>query len=543
MAGDVEWLVSGNAASDLPTPGRAALRLLGERDESHKGCLMSESGREKLAVELKEIRKTFGANTVLRDVDFELREGEVHALVGGNGAGKSTLMKILEGVHAPDAGEMAVAGETVEIRTPQDAKNLGIAMIFQEFSLIPSLTVAQNVFLNSEPRSAGLLDDREAERRTREIFAEMGEDIDPRTIVADLSTGYWQLTEIAKALSREARVLIMDEPTSSLTKTETGKLFDLIRDLKSKGISIIYISHRMEEVFEVADRVTILRNGERVATEETAKLTLEQIIDHIVGQKMEQAFEWRERSVNREQAPLLEVEGLSAAGRFRSVSFELYPGEILGLAGLMGSGRTEIARALFGIDRVEAGGIKVRGETVSLHSPRDAMAAGISLIPEDRRLQGLVLDHSLKDNLLLPLLKKIRRGGVVVDDRKGDRMARSLVERLQIKVASIFEPVWLLSGGNQQKAVIAKWLAAEPDILVMDEPTAGVDIRAKTEILDIARSLADSGKGIIVISSELTELLAVSDRILVLRDGEVRREMDRRNVESEEELHHAVQSV
>lgn len=496
-----------------------------------------------MAVELKGIRKTFGANTVLRDVDFELREGEVHALVGGNGAGKSTLMKILEGVHAPDAGEMKVGGSVVQIRSPQDAKALGIAMIFQEFSLIPSLTVAQNVFLNSEPRSkARFLDDREAERRTRELFTEMGEDMNPATIVADLNTGYWQLTEIAKALSREARVLIMDEPTSSLTKTETGKLFELIRDLKSRGISIIYISHRMEEVFEVADRVTVLRNGEHVATEETAKMTLEQIIDYIVGQKLEHAFEWQERKVNREQAPLLEVKGLSAAERFRDVSFELYPGEILGFAGLMGSGRTEIARALFGIDKVEAGEIKVRGKAVYLGSPRDAMEAGISLIPEDRRLQGLVLDHSLKDNLLLPLLKKVRRGGLV-DDSEGDRMARSLVERLQIKAASIFEPIWLLSGGNQQKAVIAKWLAAEPDVLIMDEPTAGVDIQAKTEILDIARSLADSGKGIIVISSELTELLAVSDRILVLRDGEIRREMNRRDVESEEELHHAVQSV
>lgn len=499
--------------------------------------------REELAVELKGIVKAFGGNAVLHGVDFELRKGEVHALMGGNGAGKSTLMKILEGVHAPDGGEVKVNGEPVEIRSPQEAQRNGIAMIFQEFSLIPTLSVAENIFLNSEPQGkGGLLDDHESRRLTRGIFAEMGEEIDPGTIVGNLATGYWQLTEIAKALSREAQILIMDEPTSSLTKTESEALFALIKKFKDSGISIVYISHRMEEVFQVADRVTVLRNGRNVITEDTANLTLEGIIDHIVGEKMEGAFEWKERQVDRTKAPLLEVKNLTAAGRFRDVSFSLYPGEILGLAGLMGSGRTEIARALFGIDKVDSGEILVRGHPVKIRGVRDAMDAGISLIPEDRRLQGLVLDHSLKDNLLLPLLRGLQHGGMV-DDRRGDQMVETFVERLRIKVGSIFEPIWRLSGGNQQKVVIAKWLAAEPDVLVMDEPTAGVDIGAKTEILEIARSLADSGKGIIVISSELIELLAVSDRILVLQDGTVKQEMNRRDVESEEELHHAVQSV
>jgi len=497
---------------------------------------------ETLAVELKGIVKSFSSNVVLHGVDFELRKGEVHALVGGNGAGKSTLMKILEGVHTPDSGETIVDGATVEIRSPQDAKENGIAMIFQEFSLVPTLNVAQNIFLNSEPHTGvGFLDDRESERRTRELFAEMREEVNPKRVVADMSTGYWQLTEIAKALSREARVLIMDEPTSSLTRTETEALFELIRKLKADGISIVYISHRMEEIFQVADRVTTLRNGKNVMTEETVNLTMDQVIEHIVGQKMEQAFEWKERHVDRTGDPLLEVSGLSA-GLLQDVNFRLYPGEILGLAGLMGSGRTEIARALFGIDKIQSGGIKVRGRKVDIGSTQDAMAAGISLVPEDRRLQGLVLDHSLKDNLLLPLLPKLKRGGMI-DDRRGDQMVRSLVERLRVKVNSIFEPIRLLSGGNQQKVVIAKWLGAEPDILVMDEPTAGVDIGAKTEILDIIRQLADQGKGIIVISSELVEVLAVSDRILVLQEGAVKQEMDRRTVSSEEELHHAVQSA
>jgi ribose transport system ATP-binding protein len=496
------------------------------------------------AVELKGIVKSFSGNTVLHDVDFELREGEVHALLGGNGAGKSTLMKILEGVYVPDAGEIEVEGTKVEIRSPQDAKNHRIAMIFQEFSLIPTLSVAQNIFLNSEPHfGAGLLNDREAERRTQELFAELGEDVHPRATVADLSTGYWQLTEIAKALARDARILIMDEPTSSLTRTETEALFSLIQELKARGISIVYISHRMEEVFEVADRVTVLRNGRRVATEEVANLTLEQVIDHIVGRKMEQAFEWKERRIERTGTPLLEARGLRGAdGRLQNISFRLYPGEVLGLAGLMGSGRSETARALFGIDRIDAGEVYVRGDRVDIRSTQDAMAAGISLVPEDRRLQGLILNHSLKNNLLLPLLRKLERGGVI-DDRQGEQLTRSFVERLKIKVNSISEPVRLLSGGNQQKVVIAKWLAAEPEILIMDEPTAGVDIGAKTEILDIIRRLADEGKGIIMISSELAELLAVSDRVLVLQDGTVKQEMERSDIESEEALHHAVQSV
>jgi len=505
---------------------------------------VTASPTETTAVELKGIVKSFSGNTVLRDVDFELREGEVHALLGGNGAGKSTLMKILEGVYVPDAGEIKIEGTKVEIRSPQDAKNHGIAMIFQEFSLIPTLRVAQNIFLNSEPHTGvGFLNDREAERRTQELFAELGEDVHPRATVADLSTGYWQLTEIAKALARDARILIMDEPTSSLTRTETEALFRLIRELKARGISIVYISHRMEEVFQVADRVTVLRNGRHVATEEVANLTLERVIDHIVGRKMEQAFEWKERRIDRTGTPLLEARGLCAAnGRLQDISLRLYPGEVLGLAGLMGSGRSETARALFGIDRIDAGEVYVQGRQIDIRGTQDAMAAGISLVPEDRRLQGLILNHSLKNNLLLPLLRNLERGGMI-DDRQGEQTVRSFVERLKIQVSSISEPVRLLSGGNQQKVVIAKWLAAEPNILIMDEPTAGVDIGAKTEILDIIRRLADAGKGIIMISSELAELLAVSDRILILQDGSVKQEMERPDIESEEALHHAVQSV
>jgi ribose transport system ATP-binding protein len=495
------------------------------------------------AVEMRGIDKSFAGVRVLDAVDFDLRRGEIHALIGGNGAGKSTLMKILEGVYTPDAGQILIDGQPVEIRSPHDARSLGIGMIFQEFSLIPTLTVAQNIFLTREPRGfGGLIDDRAAEERTRALFAEMDETVDPRAVVGDLSTGYWQLTEIAKALAQDARILIMDEPTSTLTAAETQSLFALIQKLKARGISIIYISHRMEEIFQTTDRVTVLRDGRTISTTPTAELTMQRVIDDIVGRSMEAAFIWQERRVERSGTPLLEARGLTAGGRVRDVSFQLYPGEIVGIAGLMGSGRTELARALFGIDSIESGEVLVRGRRVTIHVPDDAIASGMSLIPEDRRSQGLVLDHTVKDNLLLPLLSRQHRFGFV-DDARGDRVVASSVQDLDIRTRSPLTPVRLLSGGNQQKVVIGKWLAMDPDILIMDEPTAGVDIGAKTEILAVIRRLADAGKGVLVISSEPAELLAVSDRLLIMHEGTVRRELDRREITTEEELHHAVQST
>ncbi len=494
-------------------------------------------------VRMSNISKSFSGNEVLHGVDFELRPGEVHALVGGNGAGKSTLMKILEGVYTPDEGQIEVGGRDVEIRSPHDARDLGIGMIFQEFSLIPTLTVSENIFLTREPRGAGgLIDDQESQRRTRELFAEMGEEIDPNARMLDLPTGYWQLTEIAKALAQDARVLIMDEPTSSLTAAETESLFALVQRLKARGISIVYISHRMDEIFRVTDRVTVLRDGRRVLTEDTANLSMNQVIDAIVGQTMEEAFEWKERMVDRSVQPLLQVRNLSASNRVHDISFDLYPGEILGIAGLMGSGRTELVRALFGIDRIDKGEILIRGQRVYIGDPEAAIGAGVSLVPEDRRRQGLVLDHSVKDNILLPSLDRLDRAGMI-DDERGDQLAEKTVQSLRIKTTSIGAVVRLLSGGNQQKVVIGKWLAMQPDILLMDEPTAGVDIQAKTEILGIIRELADGGKGVIVISSELVELLAVSDRLLVLRNGRLTREIDRREIATEEELHRAVQGA
>jgi ribose transport system ATP-binding protein len=496
-----------------------------------------------LAVRMSGITKSFNGIRVLDNVNFELRRGEVHALVGGNGAGKSTLMKILEGVYSADGGTIEVDGAPVQIHSPEDARRYGIGMVFQEFSLIPTLTVAQNIFLTREPRSSsGFLDDREAERLARDLFKQLEVDIDPDATMAYLSTGYWQLTEIAKALSQHAKILILDEPTSSLTASETESLFSLIDRLQRQGISIIYISHRMEEIFRVADRVTVLRDGRLAITAPVADITLDQVIEQIVGKKMEQSFVWKERRVDRSGTPLLEVIGLASGRRVHDVSFKLYAGEILGLAGLMGSGRTELARALFGIDRISAGTVKVRGLDVTIRTPDDALAAGISLVPEDRRLQGLVLDHTIKDNLLLPQLGRLQRGGVI-DDQKGNELVASFVKSLRVRTDSIFRQVRLLSGGNQQKVVIAKWLAYEPDILIMDEPTAGIDIGAKTEIMDVIRSLADQGKGVVVISSELTELLAVADRVVVLRNGISKRELMRQEIDTEELLHNVVQTA
>jgi ribose transport system ATP-binding protein len=493
---------------------------------------------------MRGIHKGFYGVPVLKGVDFEVRRGEVHALAGGNGAGKSTLMKILQGVYSMDEGEILVEDQPVRFHSIHDARAAGIGMVFQEFSLVPTLTVAQNVFLTTEPQGpGGLINDREASRRTREVFRnEMDVDVNPDATVGSLSTAYWQLTEIAKALAQDARVLIMDEPTASLARHEADALFDLVARLKARHISIIYISHRMDEVYRIADRITILRDGGRLFTKSLAEVTPAQIVEGIVGHKIEGELAYQERLMPEEPEPLLEARNLHAGRRLRDVSFRLHAGEILGLAGLMGSGRTELARCLFGVDRLDSGEILVRGRPVDVSNPREATAAGIALVPEDRREQGLVLEHSVIDNLLLPLLSRIQRGALL-SDREGKALARSLIERFAVKVANPARPVRLLSGGNQQKVVIAKWLGTEPDVLIMDEPTAGVDIGTKSEILDMIRGLADAGKGVIVISSEYPELLAVSDRVLVLRNGTVLRELQRREIPDEEFLQLAVQGV
>jgi ribose transport system ATP-binding protein len=492
-------------------------------------------------LQMSQISKSFNGIKVLQDVHFELRKGEVHALMGGNGAGKSTLMKILTGVYELDAGQIKINGSEVQIKTTTEAEKNGIAMIFQEFSLIPTLTVAQNIFLGREPRTKlGFIDDAKCVEMTKQLMGELNVDIKPNVTVAELGVGYWQMTEIAKALSKETKILIMDEPSSSLTKTESEILFAFIDRLKQKGISIIYISHRMDEIFRICDRITIMGDGRHLITANTSDMDMDSVVRHIAGKNLDK-FEWKPREGVVDASVVLEVKNLSTNNGVNGVDFELRKGEVLGIAGLMGSGRTEMLRALFGIDLITGGEIRIKGRKVNIRSPKEAIDNGLALVPEDRRVQGLILDHEVKDNILLPSISRMTNKALLVNDRKGNRLSEEWVQRLNIKTDSIFKVSRLLSGGNQQKVVFAKWLASSPEIIMLDEPTAGIDIRAKIEIMDMVRELADQGKSILLVSSEMPELLAVSDRILIFHDGKAVKQFMREEITSEEDLQHAIQ--
>ncbi|GAB2566257.1 sugar ABC transporter ATP-binding protein [Gracilibacillus alcaliphilus] len=493
-----------------------------------------------LVLEMCNISKSFNSVNVLNNVGFQLKKGEIHALMGGNGAGKSTLMKILTGVYSADSGEILIEGKKAEINNYNEAIDHKISMIFQEFSLVPTLTVAQNIFLNREDKTKlGLINDKECIKKTAKLLQELGVDISPVSIVQDLGVGFWQMTEIAKSLSQEAKILIMDEPTSSLTEKETDVLFDFMERLKNKGISIIYISHRMEEIFKICDRITVLRDGENIITEDCENTDLDTVISHIVGGEVA-SFEWKERDYSLEAPPLLQVKNLNVSNQLENIEFYIQPGEVLGVAGLMGSGRTELVRALFGIDHKDSGDIYINGEKKLINNQQDAIKANMALLPEDRRVQGLVLQHSVKDNMVLPIIDRVKKG-LLVNEKIANNISNEYVDRLNIKTDNIYKQISLLSGGNQQKVVLAKWLATEPDILLLDEPTIGVDIGAKTEIIEIIRLMANSGKAILVISSELNELLAVSDKIMVMHKGKISKTINRKDIASEEEIQYAIQ--
>jgi ribose transport system ATP-binding protein len=494
------------------------------------------------AIDMRGIEKSFGSNPVLKNVDFSVAVGEVHALAGENGAGKSTLMKILQGVYGKDAGTISVAGKLVEITDTFAARKAGVGMVFQEFSLIPTLTVAQNIFLTNEPTKYGLISDSKAKEMAAKLFAEMQVSVDPSETVEHLPTALWQLTEIAKALAQDAKVLIMDEPTASLAKHEAEALFSLIERLKAKGISIVYISHRMDEVYRIADRITVLRDGVRVLTEKLADLTPVQIVEAIVGRKSAAHLEHLDRSSKITDEVVLQVENLSSGTKLVDVSFSVKKGEILGLAGLMGSGRTELVNTIFGVAKANTGSIKINGKKVNITSPREAIKNRIALIPEDRRSQGLVLDHPVTENLTLPIIESLKSNGLL-SNKKIAAKSQEIIDLFSIKAAQPSIRVGALSGGNQQKVVIGKWLATDPSILMMDEPTAGVDIGTKSEILDLVRAIADSGKSVILISSELPELLAVSDRVLVLKDGLVLKTLNRNEIPTEEFLQLEIQGA
>jgi ABC-type sugar transport system ATPase subunit len=465
---------------------------------------------------MEHISKTFPGVRALDDVTLEVYAGEVHALVGENGAGKSTLMKILTGALPKDTGTIRLSGEEVSIQTPRDALALGIGMIHQELNLIPHLDVGQNIFLGREPgRWLGRIDWKVLYDRTGAHLKMVGLDVKPRAIVGDLSIAQQQMVEIGRALSLQARLIVMDEPTSSLTERETEHLFELIRSLKAQGVTVIYISHRLEEIFEIADRVTVLRDGRGVGTYPIGDVTHAELVQKMVGRDIEEMFQ-------KEQAQrknvVLEVRHLFSANFLRDISFRLYRGEVLGLAGLVGSGRTTLARTLFGVDKPERGEIWIEGQRVTIDSPQAAIRHGMGLVPEDRKAQALFLNMAVTENVAMSALSQFSRAGFI-DFSRVRTTTENYVNKLDIRTPSLRQLVRNLSGGNQQKIAIARWLALNPRILFLDEPTRGIDVGAKAEIHALMSHLAQQGMGILMISSELPEILGVSDRILVMHEG------------------------
>jgi len=472
-----------------------------------------------VAVRMTGISKHFGGVKALDNVDFEVFAGEVHALLGGNGAGKSTILKVLNGVHVPTAGTIEVAGVPLTTHTPAASRAAGIAMNYQEMSLIPTLTVAQNVFLTRETLSGGLISDKEAERKATELFRMLEVDIDPASIVGDLGAGQKQLTEIVKAISQDARVLVLDEPSTALAVSDVNRLFTFLRKLKSQGVAIIYVSHRMDEIARIADRATILRDGKHVTTAHIADLRIDTMIEHIVGKRSLGLADVERKDVIRGDIAL-ELRNVCGRDKPQDIQLTIHKGEVVGLAGLLGSGRTSLAKLIAGIEPITSGEIRINDRPVNIRRPSDAIAAGVALVPEARATQGIIPAHSVADNATLAVLDDLSNAGFV-DANKLRQTTDAQIKRLSIKTASRNHAVSTLSGGNQQKVVIGKWLATDPDVFVLDEPTAGIDIGSKSEIIQMVRDLAASGKAILMISSELSELLTACDRIIVMADGRV----------------------
>lgn len=496
------------------------------------------------AVRMTGISKSFGGIRALDSVDFEVRAGEVHALLGGNGAGKSTILKVLNGVHKPDEGQIEVGGQTLSAHTPEAARAAGIAMNFQEMSLIPTLTVAQNVFLTREARDArGMIDDEDSVRRAEAIFRMLEVEVNPHALVGDLGAGQKQLTEIAKAISQDARVLILDEPSTALAVSDVERLFVFLRKLTAKGVAIIYVSHRMDEIARIADRATILRDGKHVITAPMADLPIDVMIEHIVGKKSKGLADVHRADVSRGEV-LLKLASVTGPHKPEDVSLTLHRGEVVGLAGLLGSGRSALARVIAGIEPAVGGEIRIKGQKVTIRRPADAIAQGIALVPEARATQGIIPAHSVADNMSMAVIGRVSPRGFVDRTRVRD-LADRMIQRLSVKTASRDHAVSTLSGGNQQKVVIGKWLATEPEILILDEPTAGIDIGSKSEIIRLVRDLAQAGKGVIVISSELSELLTACDRILIMADGRAHQMLDRADLDdpAETDPEHALQAA
>jgi ABC-type sugar transport system ATPase subunit len=472
------------------------------------------------------IGKTFPGVRALDGVNFDVVAGEVHALVGENGAGKSTLMKVLAGAYAADEGEIRLDGRPIRFGGPQDALAAGIVTIYQELNLIPALSVGENIFLGDEPLlgNSPAIDWPAVHRRSAELLARVGVELDTRVAVNSLGVGRQQLVEVAKALHRTPRLIVMDEPTASLGLAEIDELFRVIRELRARGVSIVYISHRLDEIFAICDRVTVMRDGTVVDTRTVAGSNIETLVQMMVGRTLERAL--RAPKAATESAELLRVTGLTRRGVFEDVSFSVRRGEIYGLGGVVGAGRTEVARAIFGADPIDAGEITIDGRAVRITSPREAVRNGIAMLSEDRKAEGLVLGLPVRENIALTVLDRMARAFGFIPPAPERALAQEFIRSLHIRTPSAEQLVVNLSGGNQQKVVLAKWLAVKPKLLIFDEPTRGVDVGAKAEIYTLIRELVANGMAVIVISSELPELLSLSDRIGVLKRGRMVVEVD-----------------
>ncbi|WP_038079019.1 sugar ABC transporter ATP-binding protein [Treponema primitia] len=488
-------------------------------------------------LEMKHITKKFPGVVALDDVSFSVETGDVHALVGENGAGKSTLMKILNGVYFADLGDILINGRGVELGDPLHAQKEGISIIFQEFNLVSMLSVAENIFIGRLGFGKKAVDWKTLNQKAKELLDKLNYQLDPTEIVSNLTVAQMQMIEIAKALSFDSKIIIMDEPSSVLTDNELEKLFSIIRNLKKDGITVIYISHRLEEVFKICDKVTVLRDGKVIDTKPVSELSREQIIEKMVGRKMDQEFPKRESAIGE---VVMSVKNLNRGKMVRDISFDLRKGEILGIAGLVGAGRTEVARAIFGADKKETGTIEIHGKVQNIDSPYDAKSCGIALMPEDRKLHGLLLEMPITYNISLTNFLKVKSKFGTLTNRKERSHAESFRASLQIKTPSVTQRVKFLSGGNQQKVVIAKWLFSDVDILIMDEPTRGIDVGAKYEIYLLMNRLVQQGKSVILISSELNEIIALSDRVLVMRQGKINASFEKEDITAERVLKAAI---
>ena len=488
-----------------------------------------------LLLKMENITKTFSGVTVLVDVCFEVRPGEVHALIGENGAGKSTLMKIVTGSYEADRGQVFWKGQPVEIKTPHQAHDLGINIVHQELMLVPQLSIGENVFLGRHPVVSGFsrwVRWSDINKQAKGLLEGLGHPLDPKRMVGELSIAEQQLVEIARALAFSAELIIMDEPTSPLSEHETTRLFQTISQLKARGVSIVYISHRLKEIHLVADRVTVLRDGRHIATRPIAETTTDHLVRYMVGREISEQFSENKSRVAGEEA--LRVEGLTASGKFADISMSVRRGEIVGLAGLVGAGRTELVETLFGAGEAESGKVYLDGQAVTIKTPMDAVRHRLALVADDRKAKGLVLGGSVRFNIALAAPRKFARYGLFLDTAREKDVAKDMARELHLKPPNVEQQVMYLSGGGQQKVVLAKWLSADSKVFILDEPTRGIDVGSKAEIYDLIRRLAERGVAILLVSSELEEILHLSDRILVMHRGRISGEL--RREEATEEL-------